>query len=179
MKNKVITSWLLILVAVLSIDSGFAQQEKTSTQGGVEQTTEAEKALRAANDQFYAALNAVFTGEIAPMNAIWAHRDDVTIMDPFGGRLTGWEAVGGEFKKVAAMKIGGHIACKDLVVHVGGDMGYTVCIEQGENMGTDGKPVVVSHGVTNIFRRINDRWKMVHHHTDLAPKLEAAIGITK
>lgn len=144
-----------------------------------EQTTAAEKELRAANDQFYAALNALFTGDPAPMNAIWAHKDDVTTMGPFGGRVTGWKAVREGFETVAALKIGGHVDCQDLVVQVGGDLGYTLCIEQGKNLGTDGKPVVVSHRVTNLFRLLNGQWKMVHHHTDLAPQLEAAIGIAK
>ena len=179
MKNNVITRCLLILAAVLSVNSGFAQQEKSSTRSGGEHTTEAEKGLRAANDQFYAALNSMFTGDLAPMNAIWAHQDEVTDMGPFGGRLTGWKMVGEEFKKEAAMKIGGHVSCKDLVVQVGSDMGYTVCIEQGENMSTDGKPVLVSHRATNIFRLINGQWKMVHHHTDISPQLEAAIGTAK
>ncbi len=179
MKNNIIPRCLLILAVGLSVHSGFAEPQTASTQSRGESTPEAEKGLRAANDQFYAALNAMFTGDLAPMNAIWAHRDEITDMGPFGGRLTGWKAVGEEFKKEAAMKIGGHVSYKDLVVQVGGDMGYTVCIEQGENMSTDGKPVKVSHRATNIFRRINGQWKMVHHHTDLAPQLEAAIGLAK
>jgi ketosteroid isomerase-like protein len=132
--------------------------------------------LRAASDQFYAALNAMFTGELAPMNAIWSHRDDVTDMGPFGGRLTGWEAVGAEFKKEAAMKLGGRVVCKDVVVQAGSDLGYTVCVEEGENMSADGKPVVVSFRATNIFRRENGEWKMVHHHTDTSASLQQATG---
>ncbi len=179
MKNNVISRCLLILAVVLSVNSGVAQSEKSSTHAGGEHSTEAEKGLRAANDQFYAALNAMFTGDLAPMNAIWAHQEEITDMGPFGGRLTGWTQVGEEFKREAAMKIGGHVGYKDLVVQVGGDMGYTVCIEQGENMSTDGKPVMVSHRATNVFRLINGQWKMVHHHTDLSPQLEAAVGMAK
>lgn len=179
MKSNVFIRWLLIFAALLAVNSSFAQQEKSSTRSAGEQTTEAEKGLRAANDQFYAALNAMFTGDLAPMNAIWAHQDEVTDMGPFGGRLTGWKEVGEEFKKEAAMKIGGRVGYKDLIVQVAGDMGYTVCVEEGENMSTDGKPVRVSHRATNIFRLINGQWKMVHHHTDLSPQLEAAIRMAK
>ena len=161
MKRNTITGSFLVLAAVLAAGPAFAQQEKE---------------LRAANGQFYAALNTMFTGELAPMNAIWSHRDDVTNMGPFGGRLTGWEAVGGEFKKEAGMKLGGRVVCKDLIVQAGSDIGYTVCVEQGENMSADGKPVKVSHRATNVFRREHGQWKLVHHHTDLSPQLEKATG---
>jgi ketosteroid isomerase-like protein len=87
--------------------------------------------------------------------------------------------VGGEFKKEAGMKLGGHVVCKDLLVRAGTSMGYTVCVEQGENMSADGKPVVVSHRATSIYRLENGRWKLVHHHTDISPELAAATGTAK
>ncbi|MBW8782994.1 MAG: nuclear transport factor 2 family protein [Verrucomicrobia bacterium] len=179
MKRKIIAGGLLILAAVFSTNLGLAQQEKASAPGGIASPSAAEKGLRAASDQFYAALNAMFTGDLAPMNAIWSHGDDVTDMGPFGGRLTGWKEVGAEFAKEAGMKLGGRVACSDVIVRVGGDMGYTVCVEQGENMSADGKPVAVRFRATNVFRLINGEWKMVHHHTDISSQLEAATGIAK
>lgn len=164
MKQSILGVWPWILAGVLGASSGFAQQ------------TQGEGELRIANEQFYAALNAMFTGEIEPMNAIWSHRDDVTDLGPFGGRLTGWAAVGAEFKKEAGLKFGGRVLCKDLVVQIGGDMGYTVCVEEGQHMSVEGKPVVVRFRATNIFRRENGRWKLVHHHTDLSQDLQSAIG---
>jgi len=130
--------------------------------------------LHAANDSFYAALNAMFAGNLEPMNAIWSSESNVTNMGPFGDRLTGWEAVGAEFKKEAGMKLGGKVVCKDLHIYAGTDMGYTICIEEGENMSAEGKPVKVRHRATNIFHLENGKWKLVHHHTDLSPQLEKA-----
>lgn len=112
-----------------------------------------------------------------PMNQIWSHGQDVTIMGPFGGRLTGWDKVGAEFAKQSAMKFGGKITCKDLHVQAGTDVGYAVCVEVGENMSTDGKPIAVSHRATNVFHLEEGKWKLVHHHTDVSPQLEQAIGI--
>ena len=133
-----------------------------------------EEGLRAANDMFYAALNEMFTGNLEPMNAIWAHETFTTNMGPFGDRLTGWEAIGAEFQREGAMKLGGKVICKDLHVYPGTDMGYTVCKEEGENMSADGKPVVVSFRATNIFHLIDGQWKLVHHHTDLSTPLQEA-----
>lgn len=134
----------------------------------------AEEGLREANDMFYAALNAMFTGDLEPMNAIWAHDEQVTDMGPFGGRLTGWEAIGDEFKKEAGMKLGGKVICKDLHIYTGTDMGYTVCTEEGENMSADGKSVLVRFRATNIFQLKGGHWKIIHHHTDLSPQLQEA-----
>jgi ketosteroid isomerase-like protein len=178
MKRNIITAWPLLLAVALAVGSGCAEQKKASTPAEA-QMTEAEKEIRAANDQFYAALNSMFTGDLAPMNAIWSHQDDVTDLGPFGGRLAGWDAVGAEFKKEAGMKLGGHVICKDLLVRAAFEMGYTVCVEQGENMSADGKPVMVSHRATNIFRRENGQWKLVHHHTDISTQLEQATGMAK
>jgi ketosteroid isomerase-like protein len=135
----------------------------------------AEQSLREANDQFYAALNAMFVGEIEPMNAIWSHDEGVTLMSPFGGRKVGWEAVGGEFRNNAEMKLGGKVECQELAVYAGTHLGYTLCVESGENMTADGKPVPVSFRATNIFRIEKGQWKMVHHHTDISTPLQDAI----
>ena len=134
-----------------------------------------ENDLVKANEQFYTALNLMFTGNLEPMNAIWAHDSKITNMGPFGSCLTGWEAVGAEFRREAGMKLGGKVVCNDLHVYSGPDMGYTVCVEIGENMSAEGKPVAVRHRATNIFQLQNGTWKLIHHHTDLSPQLEKAI----
>ena len=51
-------------------------------------------AVRAASNQFYAALNRLFTGDMAPMEALWSHRKDVTYMGPGGGFRVGWDEIG-------------------------------------------------------------------------------------
>jgi ketosteroid isomerase-like protein len=138
--------------------------------------TNDEAGLRAAHDQFFTALNAMFTGDLVPMNAIWSHQGDVTNLGPFGGRLEGWEAVGAQFRKEAAMQWGdaGRVVYRDLIVMAGKDLGYTICVEQGENMSVDGRPVVVNHRATKVFRIEDGGWRLVHHHTDLAPQLQTA-----
>jgi ketosteroid isomerase-like protein len=49
----------------------------------------------------------------------------------------------------------------------------------GENMTADGKPVEVRFRATNIFRKEQGGWKMVHHHTDLSAGLIDATGEVK
>jgi ketosteroid isomerase-like protein len=135
--------------------------------------------VRQASDAFYAALNRMFTGDMGPMSEIWSHASDVTDMGPFGGRLVGWEKVGAEFEREAKMKLGGKVEARDVVVRVGGEVGYTLCVEHGENMSADGKPVTVDHRATNIFRREAGTWKLIHHHTDISESLQKAGRLDK
>jgi len=151
------------------------EQHKTLISVSDEMYIKTEQQLKAANDSLYAALNAMFTGNLEPMIAIWSHSEQVTNMGPFGGRQTGWSDVSEKFQKEAAMKLGGKIVCKDLHVFAGTEMGFTVCIEEGENMSADGKPVKVSHRATNIFHMEEGKWKLVHHQTDISPQLEEGI----
>ena len=46
--------------------------------------------VRAASQQFYAALNRVFNGDTTPMSEIWLHSPTVTALRPDGGREVGW-----------------------------------------------------------------------------------------
>jgi len=152
-------------------------QTHTQKQTPTALSNDATKGVRAANDRFYAALNAMFTGDLAPMNAIWSHGDDVSNQGPFGARIDGWAGVGAEFRKEANMKLGGRVVCQDVIVRAGTDMGYAVCVEEGENMTADGRPVKVRHRATNVFRREQGQWKLVHHHTDLSPELQKAVAV--
>lgn len=62
-------------------------------------------AVLAANARFYAALNTMFSGEVAPIEAVWSHADDVTYMGPTGNYEQGWSAVRKDWRGQAAMKL--------------------------------------------------------------------------
>jgi ketosteroid isomerase-like protein len=130
------------------------------------------KELIEANKQLYAGLNEMFTGNLETLNKLWSHTDSITYMGPFGVCLKGWNEVSKEFKKVAAMKLGGKISCNDLNVYAGTDFGYTSCVEEGENIILNGIPVSVNHRATNIFHLENGKWRLIHHHTDISSQLE-------
>lgn len=175
-KNQLIH--LIAVIALMATLTGCNQKssQEPSQEGSFNQAM-ADSTLKAANDAFYAALNSNFTGDTAPLQAIWSHGVDVSDQGPFGARLDGWDAVNDQFIKEGAMKLGGKVVCKDLIIRAGKDFGYTACIEEGENMSVDGKPVVVRFRATNIFRKEDGQWKMVHHHTDISTPLEEATGM--
>ena len=122
--------------------------------------------VSAANDGFYAALNAAFGGDAAPMREVWSARDDVTLMGPFGCCLVGHDAVLGQFRELVDMGMTGHIGPVDVRVVQGADVGYALGVEQGHNV-VNGTRTDVGHRFTSAFRLEDGRWRMTHHHTDL------------
>src|SRR5262249_34688237 len=129
-----------------------------------------EKPVAEATARFYSALNALFKGETAPMEAVWSHADDVTYMGPGGGMQVGWKEVQANWKEQAAKRLGGEVKSEKTKIHAGRDLAVTCCYEVGENI-VDGKPQKVSIRATNVFRSENGQWKMIGHHTDLLPYL--------
>ena len=125
----------------------------------------------AANDRFYAALNTMFSGELAPMIAVWSHADDVTYMGPVGGFQVGWEAVHRDWEAQAAMKLGGKVVASDMQVTVGKTLAVVSNYEKGENTNAKGEIQKVSIRATNLFRKEDGQWKMIGHHVDLLPQM--------
>lgn len=123
-------------------------------------------------EQFYSALNVLFTGSSAPMEDVWSHAVNITYMGPAGGVRLGWEQIQAEWKKQASLKLGGKVEPKDLHMTVGHDLAVVSNYEVGENVGPDGQPQKVEIRATNLFRKEQGKWKMIGHHTDLLPFLQ-------
>jgi len=131
-----------------------------------------QQALEAANTQFYVALNKMLAGDATEVDKCWSHTAGVTNFGPFGKCDNGWQAVSTEFAKEAGMKMGGNVRTEAVVVTVGADMGYATCVEVG-NMNINGESVEVRFRSTNVYRLERGEWKLVHHHTDPSPTMQA------
>ena len=130
-----------------------------------------EDGVKQAVAEFYAALNKMFTGEVAPMKAVWSHADDVTYMGPNGGFQKGWPAVEKIWDENAALKMGGKVAPAEMEIRVGEDLAIVSNYEEGENNDAEGNVVKVRIRATSLFRKEDGKWKMIGHHTDLLPFL--------
>ncbi len=129
-----------------------------------------EDEVRKASEQFYAALNRMLDRDTAPLTAIWSHSAAVTTMHPIGGRQVGWDAVRESFEQTAGLASGGQVKLGDQIIQVAGDMAYELGVEQGQ-VELAGQQVPIEQRVTNIYRREAAEWKIVHHHTDVAPAM--------
>jgi len=157
------TTWLAILSLVVA--GGLAAPTTQAAEAD-------EKAVREVAAQFYGALNAMFTGDVAPMTQVWSHADDVTYMGPGGGFEVGWPKVQANWAAQAAKKLGGAVTPVEMRLVVGQELAVVQNYEKGENTNADGKPQAVSIRATHVFRKEGGRWKMISHHTDLLPYLE-------
>jgi ketosteroid isomerase-like protein len=130
-----------------------------------------EDEIRQASEQFCVALNRMINGDPGPMMEVWSHGPDVTAMHPLGGRETGWEEVRASWEQVAQAFSDGQVSLEDLVVvPLSDDVAYTLGTEHGQAKLGD-KTVGIDWRVTNIYRREEGEWKMVHHHTNVSPAL--------
>ncbi len=161
MKRK--SAWPLTLI--LAIALSILSNPTHASQDG-------EKAVRKAATAFYSALNVLFTANPDPMNEVWSHADDVTYMGPGGGFQVGWPQVFDNWKKQAAMKLGGNVEPAEMHITVGREIAVVQNYENGTNTNARGKQEKVSIRATSIFRKEKGKWKMIGHHTDLLSYLK-------
>jgi len=127
--------------------------------------------VKAAVAKFHDALNTLFTGDAAPMKAIWSHADDVVYMGPVGGVQVGWTQVEPYWDRQASKKLGGKVDAVDMHITASPTLGVIHYYEKGENV-IDGKPQPVNIRVTTTFRKEGGQWKVIGHHTDMLPFLQ-------
>ncbi|MFB6080247.1 MAG: nuclear transport factor 2 family protein [Haloferacaceae archaeon] len=128
-------------------------------------TDQTESDVRAASDRFYDALERMLNGDAEPMSEVWSHRDDVTTMHPIGGREVGWDAVKEPWRAIADISENGEVTVTDRLLRVVGDLAYELATERA-SVTVAGHPLDVEHRATNVYRREDGEWKIVHHHTD-------------
>jgi ketosteroid isomerase-like protein len=114
-------------------------------------------------------LQALHNGDPGPRLAMWSTRDPVTL---FGAGMSGrgWNQVSGIFHTIASR----WSDCTDqrvelLAAGVSGDLAYTVELEH-TSVSIDGTPVQpYTLRVTQVYRREDGEWKVVHRHGDQLP----------
>ncbi|XP_043707462.1 uncharacterized protein LOC122656847 isoform X2 [Telopea speciosissima] len=112
----------------------------------------------AANNRFY---NSFRKGDVAAMRALWAKGDNVCVVHPGVGGISGYDLVMGSWEFVwADYEFPLEIEVKDAQVHVKGDIGYVRCIEMVKTKGSSWG----QQYVTNVFERIDGQWCICIHH---------------
>jgi ketosteroid isomerase-like protein len=132
--------------------------------------------LNNAVEQFYSAHNEIFSGNLAPMEEVWSHADDVTYMSPMGGILVGWDATRDSWSKQAELQLHGHVYPVDMKIVEGSQISVCHNYIIGTNFVVDGKEVHPNIRATTVYRKENESWKVISHHTDLMHWLELEVG---
>jgi ketosteroid isomerase-like protein len=130
--------------------------------------------VRQASDRFYAALNRGINGDTSEMFDICSHADDVTAMHPLGGRQIGWADVRASWEMAAGAVDGGSVEVSDLqIILLGNEGAYTIGTENASAT-IGGTTASFAGRCTNVYRREDGVWKLVHHHVDHLPDVAAA-----
>lgn len=110
-----------------------------------------------------------------------SHREDATILGGFGGHgEKGWDAVGARYDWASSQYKSGGATMKVEYLNIGvsGDLGFTVAIErqEGARVGDQQNPAPRALRATQIFRKENAAWKLLHRHAD--PLIEKQLPAT-
>ena len=100
-----------------------------------------------------------------------SQREDATIFGAFGGYEKGWNEVGPRYEWASSQfKAGGaRIKVEYLNTGASGDLAFTVAIERQEEvrLGNQENPAAPrALRVTQVFRKENGAWKLLHRHAD-------------
>jgi ketosteroid isomerase-like protein len=135
--------------------------------------TQDENEVLAATLRFYQAIeDMVGGGGAGPMSEAWHHGPRVTSSHPTGEWANGWDEVAATWDVFASFgkKGNGGTRIRDIKVFVFGDIAYTTSVfVAAPNWGG------AKLNCTNVLQRIGGVWKVIHHHPDKAPSMEASL----
>ena len=128
-------------------------------------TQSPEDALREANHHFYAAFESL---DIAQMEAVWAHDDEVECVHPGWDLLLGWDEVRERWERIFANTKRVRVALSCEWVRVEGDVGWVACTARVTSaFAEDFDEAVVQ--ATNVFVRREGQWLLAVHHASPVP----------
>jgi ketosteroid isomerase-like protein len=132
--------------------------------------SEVEDFLSQVLPRYVRALDELHNGDPTALGMLWSRRDPVSVLGAAGPPvINGWENVTDAERSVASRFSNGTPVNIELIAaDVNGDFAYTVSYESS-SMSVAGGPVQPSHlRATQIYRRENGDWKLVHRHADPA-----------
>ncbi len=119
-------------------------------------------------EQFHLASGEFLKGNPKPTQELFSHREDVTLANPFGPPVRGWEQVAKVSEHAASQVRDGEFVSAEIIEkNVTPELAYVVEIEQAKaKIGGSEDITPFALRVTMIFRPEEDTWKIVHRHAD-------------
>lgn len=119
-------------------------------------------------EQFHMALREFLKGNPAPVQQRFSHRDDVTLANPYGPPVRGWEQVAKATEHASSLRREGEIIGFETVTkYVTPELAYIVEIERAKaKIGSREDITPYTLRATMIFRPEDGVWKIAHRHAD-------------
>lgn len=130
--------------------------------------------------RYIRAVDVMHNGDSALFVELWSRRDPVTLLGAAATAPAGWESVTEAQRSVASrFSNGTPLEFELIAADVNGDLAYTVGYERCSVSVHGGPARPVFLRATQIYRRENGEWKLVHRHADPAPGGRAATDALK
>jgi ketosteroid isomerase-like protein len=114
------------------------------------------------------AARAHVNGDSAPLERIVAQSGAATFFPPNGGSERGAKEVSARYDRDArAFGKGGETQLEILQSASGGDVGFWTGFQTAQvKLGDGSQPVKMKLRITELFRRMDGEWRMIHRHAD-------------
>ena len=119
-------------------------------------------------EQYHLALGEIMKGSPEGYKKLYSRRDDVTLANPFGPPVRGWDEVAKTLERAAShYRDGEATGFENVAKYVTAELAYIVEVERGKSK-VGGRDDITPLGVrvTSIFRPEEGTWKVVHRHAD-------------
>ena len=110
--------------------------------------------------QFYSAFN---SGDIKMMSDNWWQSEDIAMDNPLGGIKRGWQEIQTVYERIFRGPAVVYVEYFDYTIHETAEMFCAVGRERGY-FRLDGKEITLAIRTSRIFRKVDGRWKQLHHH---------------
>jgi ketosteroid isomerase-like protein len=119
-------------------------------------------------ERYQRALDEFLKGDPKPVQALFSHREDASLANPYGPPVRGWDSIVKTTEHAASLRRDGRAIGFDILVkYVTAELAYVVQIEHLEAK-VGGREEITPYALraTMIFRPEDGTWKVVHRHAD-------------
>ena len=119
-------------------------------------------------EQYYRAQGEFVKGNPEPVKDLFSRREDVTLANPHGPPVRGWDEVAKTVEHASSLRSDGTFVGWQIVAkYVSAELAYVVQIERAEaKIGAREDITPYAVRATMIFRPEDGEWKVVHRHAD-------------
>jgi ketosteroid isomerase-like protein len=119
-------------------------------------------------ERSHLALGEIVNGNPEPLKEMYSHRRDVSLANPFGPPVRGWDEAARTMERALSNYRDGEIVgFENVAKYVTSELAYIVEVERYRARVGGGEDITpVALRVTSIFRPEDGTWRIVHRHAD-------------
>ena len=123
--------------------------------------------LEELREAFHAAANAFARGDPEPAKSLFSHREDVTLANPFGPAVRGWDAVAAALDYASSRFSDGEVTeISNIASYAAPDLATFLDFERWRARVGGGDVSGFDLRVTSTYRAEDGDWRIAHRHAD-------------